>query len=132
MTAAMESRRWFETVQAAWGGEQPDWVRALAVACDEASQAQVARRIGYAPAVVSQVLRNRGYNGGNTRAVETVVRAVLMADEVRCPILAVIPLAACLEHQDRVAAGARGSELRIRLARACPTCSHNRSAIHAQ
>lgn len=130
MTAGQQT--WLRQAEAAWGSGIPDWVRVLATACDGESQARVARRIGYAPAVVSQIIHHRNYNGGNTRAVETQVRAVLMADQVTCPVLATIPLAACLEHQDRVVAGARGSELRIRLSRTCPGCLNNRRAINAQ
>ena len=41
----------------AWGAPLPDWVRALAVACQRASQAAVAKELGRSGAVVSQVLR---------------------------------------------------------------------------
>lgn len=131
MSAPVDPARWTALAREAWGADIPDWVTVLAAACDRESQARAAARISYSPAAVSQILRRR-YNGGATRPVETAVRAALMASQVACPVLDTIALAACLEHQDRAAAGARGSEMRIRLARACPTCPHHRSHLHAQ
>lgn len=124
--------RWVQLAREAWGGGIPDWVLVLAGACDQQqSQAKVAKRIGYSAAAVSQILHHR-YNSGKHQQIETVVRAVLMAEQVRCPVLGLIALAACLEHQDRVAAGVRGSEMRIRLARACPGCANHRRSPNAQ
>ena len=104
--------------------EVPEWIAELARACDREGQAPVARRLGYSPSVVSQVL-SASY-GGDYAAVLQAVRGELMADRVVCPVLGDIALSACLDHQDAVARGVRGSELRIRLSRACPTCTQNR------
>lgn len=45
-----------------WGYEVPDWVLALALACDHASQGKVADRMGVSRAVVNLVLK-RKYKG---------------------------------------------------------------------
>jgi len=66
-----------------WGNAMPDWVIVLAAACDRAPQTEVARRIEYSPAVVSQVLRNT-YKG-NLKRVEFQVRGLLMDQTVKCP-----------------------------------------------
>ncbi|MEQ1696685.1 MAG: hypothetical protein ABL901_12660 [Hyphomicrobiaceae bacterium] len=66
-----------------WGNAMPDWVVALAAACDQAPQTEVARRIEYSPAVVSQVLRNT-YKG-NLKRVEFQVRGLLMEQTLKCP-----------------------------------------------
>ncbi|MEQ1698164.1 MAG: hypothetical protein ABL901_20230 [Hyphomicrobiaceae bacterium] len=66
-----------------WGEAMPDWVVALAAACDQAPQTEVARRIEYSPAVVSQVLRNT-YKG-NLKRVEFQVRGLLMEQTLKCP-----------------------------------------------
>lgn len=104
-----------------WGAALPDWVGALAAACDAAGrQSVVAARLGYSPAVVSQVLK-RDYRG-NYEAVEAAVRARLMAATIECPVLGQILLEDCHDHQRAAQAGARESTLQVRLARACPAC----------
>lgn len=104
-----------------WGVDLPDWVAALASACDESgSQSAVAARLGYSPAVVSQVLKH-DYRG-NYEAVEAAVRARLMAATIECPVLGPILLEDCHDHQRAAQAGARESTLQVRLARACPAC----------
>lgn len=110
--------------QRAWRQEMPEWVGVLAAGCDRHGQTAMAERLGYAPSVVSQVL-SRSYRG-DYGAVEQAVRAALLAERVACPILGDLALADCLDNQDAASRGVRGSELRIRLARACPGCTNNR------
>lgn len=98
-----------------------DWLAALDRACEETSQAAVARRIGYSPAVVSQV--RRGTYRGSLEAVERRVRRALMADSIQCPILGEITGENCLEHQRQGLSTA--SAMRVRLWRACRRCPHN-------
>ncbi|MBF0415624.1 MAG: hypothetical protein HQL79_07635 [Magnetococcales bacterium] len=57
----------------------PDWILALATACDADTQGHVATRIGYSKGVVSQVLK--GIYKGRVDLVEQAVRQYLMEGE---------------------------------------------------
>lgn len=107
--------------RAAWGAALPEWVEALARACDSESQAAVARRLGYSPSVVSQVLGAK--YGAGLGAVETAVRQVFLAAAVACPVLGEITGERCREEQRKPFAAT--SSFRVRLWRACRACSHN-------
>ncbi len=121
MSAAGESAA--ARAAAAWGDDLPGWVAALAAACDRApSQAEVARRIGYSPAVVSTVIKAT-YRGDFTR-VEAAVRAHLMGDTVACPVLGALALAVCRRHA--AAPFPASSPIAARVWQACQTCPHNR------
>ena len=109
------------TARAAWGEALPDWLLVLARACDAGSQADVARSLGYSPAVVSQTLSHK-YRGALGQ-VEARVRQALMAGQLACSILGEINGQRCLEEQRRPFAAT--SSLRVRLWRACRTCPHN-------
>ncbi len=91
MTAAMERAR------AAWGDAMPDWIEAMATACDETSQAKVAKAMGYTPAVVSTLLR-RAY-AADTTNVEKAARGAFMAATVDCPVLGTISARQCVQEQ---------------------------------
>ncbi len=69
----------------AWGQPLPEWMRALAEACDEGTQARAVRAIGYSPPTVNQVLA-RTYKG-NLEAIEGAVRGAYLAMTVACPVL---------------------------------------------
>lgn len=105
---------------------QPDWLVALAEACDEQNQAAAAKRIGYSAATVSFVLNGR-YTGDLT-AVEAAVRDALMRGTVSCPVLGEIPGEDCRKHQaTRYSAS---NPQRIAVFRACRNgCPHSRIAI---
>lgn len=75
-----------EKARAAWGELTPDWVIALAEACNAGTQADVGKRLGYSGSTVSLVLSN-GYQLGDMTRVEQVVRGALMAEDVLCPVL---------------------------------------------
>jgi hypothetical protein len=62
----------------AWGPETPDWVMALALACDESSQGRVALRLGVSTAMVNQVLKLK-YKGRYDR-IEQRVREELFSN----------------------------------------------------
>lgn len=120
-----------ERARAAWGGGLPDWVIALAEACDApgASQAKVAARLGYTPPVVSQLLNAR-YKGDLTRA-ERVVRGAYLAETVPCPVLGDLPVNDCLSHQRADFDGA--NHIRVSLYRACRGgCPHAQQAEDAR
>lgn len=103
--------------------EQPDWMLALREECERTSQAQAARRIGYKPAAVSQVLS--GTYKANTKAIQRAVEGALMSATVDCPVLGTIATDQCLTFQKRPLASAHPA--RVKLARACPACAYRRS-----
>ena len=103
--------------RAAWG-EMPDWIAALATACDSASQGKVADRLGISSAAVNQVLGNK-YQG-RLAGIETRVRGELMKQVVQCPVLGEISSRDCLDHQKRKFKAT--NPLRVKLAQACPVC----------
>lgn len=109
-----------DKARAAWGDDLPDWVEALASACDKSTQAGTARRIGYSPATVSCVLVRR--YAGDTAAVERAVRATILAETADCPELGEIALADCLEWRRRSGDFAATSGLRTRMFAACRAC----------
>jgi hypothetical protein len=109
---------------AAWGGLAPDWLAALAAACDATSGRAVAARLDVSPAAVCRVL---GGTYGNTAAIERRVRTVLMTTRVICPVCGEIEVAACRTNQARPFTAV--NPLFVRLYQACPACPH-READH--
>ncbi len=92
-----------------------EWRERLAEECKRLSQAKVARRIGYSPAVINQVLR--GSYKGDLRAVQKAVEGALMGATVQCPILGELPANRCLEIQAQPFAAT--SPTRVMLHHAC-------------
>lgn len=113
-----------DRAHAAWGADLPDWVRVLAERCDQSSQSQVAREVGYSGAAISCVIR--GKYAGDVRAVEQAVRGAYLRAVVDCPVLGDLPSHQCLEHQRRPFAAT--NRLRVDLYRACQTCPNARRA----
>lgn len=128
MTAATrpEPRTMLEISAEAWGADRPDWVEALARACDETSQVRVGRVIGRSGAVISETLRCR-YKGSLPR-VEEVVRGALMSATVACPALGTLPLNECQLWRARSDAFQGTNSLRVRMFRACNRCPVKRAA----
>lgn len=85
-----------ERAQAAWG-IAPDWIQALAEACDATSQTVVAARIGYSASTISECIANK-YRGDVGRVAEKVGGALLKT-VVDCPILGEIGRDRCLDEQ---------------------------------
>lgn len=108
-------------------GYAPDWIEALAAACDASTGRAVARRLGVSPAAVCRVLAN-AY--GDTGKMERRVRELLMATAVACPVLGDIDAAVCREHQERPYTPINPTY--VRLFRACRTCPHRLEADHDQ
>lgn len=112
-----------DVARAAWGEGMPDWVLALAEACDLLEQRGAAQRIGMSGSVVNETLRNK-YKGRLDR-VEERVRGALMGKTVDCPVLgADLPRNRCLELQARKFAATNPD--RVLLHRTCPTCPNFR------
>ncbi|MCC7082205.1 MAG: hypothetical protein IT530_16150 [Burkholderiales bacterium] len=103
------------TAREAWGASCPDWIFALAQACDLSSQAQVGKRLGVSGAVVNQVLRCR-YAGRMDR-IEARARGELMRATVQCPVMGEISSRQCQDEQRR--AFATTNPQRVRVYHAC-------------
>ena len=110
-------------VRAGWGERRPDWIDALAAACDAASQARVAPRLGYSAATLSYVLA--GSYKGDVAAVERRVRDTLMRRTVTCPVQGAIGGDDCVRNQSLPYSC--HNPQRVALYRACRSgCPHSR------
>ena len=110
--------------EACWNGQAPDWVLALAAACDRETQRKAAERVGFSHTVLSQALRNA--YPGNLSKVEAAVRGAFMAGTVPCPVLGEIGTDACVAHQARKLAALGANPDHVRLYRACRGgCPHS-------
>lgn len=112
----MKGRTALDVVRDRWGAAAPAWVIALARACDEpdTSHQDVAQRLGRSNSAISRILNN---SYGNTAAMECLVRAVLMAGGVACPVLGEIEQTRCQEEQGRPFAATNA--VRVKLYQAC-------------
>lgn len=88
----------------------PPWLVALRKACDESSQAAVARLFGYSPAVINQVLK--GTYKGDVKRVQRLAESHYFGTTVDCPwYRGAIPVHQCLAAQKRTAAEVRNHPL---------------------
>ncbi|MEO0496293.1 MAG: transcriptional regulator [Pseudomonadota bacterium] len=115
--------------QAAWGTdgrEVPDWVLALAEACNDSSQIKAAKRVQVGSSTVSQVLS--ATYPGDLKAMKQRVVDALMQPIVVCPVLGEISREKCTQWQS-LPWGASDS-MRVRVYQACRAgCPHARSHI---
>lgn len=116
-----------ELATQAWGHPLPDWIEALALACERSSQAQVAKVLGRSGAVVSQVLR-RCY-GADMARIEERVRGVYLDGRVICPALGELPANECQDWRGKARVFAVGNPLRTRMFRACKSCPRNQKEV---
>lgn len=86
-----------DKIKVLWGGSPPDWIEALARACDQHGQRGIGRRLRYSAATVNLVL-NRRYRGDTSR-IELSVRGVLMRATVQCPVVGELATDLCQAHQ---------------------------------
>lgn len=108
-----------------WGDALPDWVLVLAEEASRSSGIAVAQRLGYSPAVITQVIYST-YTG-NLGGVEQKVRGAYMGAVVMCPVLDEIGRDRCLKEQKKKFAVT--SAVRTKLFRACRSgCPHSRLA----
>jgi hypothetical protein len=110
----------------AWGDTPPDWIIALADACNASSQNQVAKKIGRSAALISTVLRCK-YEG-DMAAVEDRIRGALMRQTTDCPALGEIELHVCHDWRVRSRRFAGNNALNVTMYRACARCPRNRKA----
>ncbi|MES0879674.1 transcriptional regulator [Roseibium sp. SCP14] len=112
-----------EKANAAWAGTPPDWVAELAHMATVKGLNNVAERLGYSSAVVSQTISNK-YRG-NLSKVEDRVRGALMGEKVACPVAGLIGRDKCLDNQ--ALPRAITNSVRTRLYRACRnSCPYSR------
>lgn len=112
-----------ERARAAWGEDMPDWVHALAMACERSSQVKVAKALDRSGAVVSQIL-GRTYLASTAR-IEERVRGVYLRGTVMCPAMDELPLQECQDWRAKSAQFVMGNPLRQRMYRACRACPRN-------
>lgn len=92
----------------------PDWVAALASACDASGLRATAARLGVSPALVSLTIGNQQRS---TEMIEPRVRSRIMAPMRACPELGLIEEAACLHQQAQPLV--TSNPARLALYRAC-------------
>lgn len=108
-------------VKNCWGDDAPEWVVNLAKSCDEASQKDMASKIGRSSALINQVLQKK-YPGRLDRVEADVVR-VLNDCPITCPLLGQITPSQCLNNQKLPYSGANHQS--VALFRACRKCPNN-------
>ncbi|WP_322895206.1 MULTISPECIES: hypothetical protein [unclassified Yoonia] len=113
----------FEIAVEAWGHDMPEWVNVLAKACAASSQSKVAKRLGYAAAVVSQILRNK--YAGKVDNVRARVEGVLMGATLECPALGLLPLHECQDWRKKAKVFSNANHQRVVMYRACSNCPNN-------
>jgi hypothetical protein len=113
--------------RAAWTAaghdDAPDWVLALAEACNATSQKAVAARLGYSGSVVSQALACR--YAGDIGTLTERVRGAYMQETVLCPVLGEVGRDRCLQEQREPFRAT--SSMRAQLYHACRNrCPHSK------
>lgn len=99
-----------------------DWIDELRSACQRLGQKEIAKRIGYSSAVISQVVNGK-YPGDLSR-VQAQVEGALMKRVVDCPMLGDITLDVCRGHQSRKFSTT--NPMRVQMYRACrANCPHS-------
>lgn len=119
-----------DTAREFWGEGIPDWVEALARACDETSQNKVAARLERSASLVSNIIRNR--YPADTSAVEDIVRGTYMRAMVECPVWGEIGTHRCRKYRARLRAGAPVNTEEAIMRNACTRCPRNREVEDAK
>ncbi|KJS43529.1 MAG: hypothetical protein VR71_10045 [Roseovarius sp. BRH_c41] len=109
-----------DTAREFWGEALPDWVAALAEACDRDSQNKVARRMERSASLVSSILRNR-YQA-DTSLVEDLVRGHFMKATVACPVQGEIGLQVCRKWRGKARHFENVNSQTVTMYRACNRC----------
>ena len=109
----------------AWGKALPDWVRVLAVKCDElGSQARVAGELGYKNASTINQVIGRTNQALRLDRVEANVRGVYMQATVTCPVLGQLSTRDCQDNQVKARTFRASNPLRRALFIECKVCPH--------
>ena len=99
---------------AAWGVNMPDWIKALAEACDEAGLRKTALKLNASPAIVSLAISNKREK---LDFIKAKVEAVLMVTMVACPVRGIMGRDECLREQAKPFSSVNPQ--RVQLYRAC-------------
>ncbi len=99
------------------------WLDILRQQAEGKTQAEIARELGYSPAVVSQVLGGR-YQGSLDNVAARVASMYGVGGQVQCPELGVIAPGRCADSYERAhRPGIRpGNPQTARLAKRCRGC----------
>ena len=109
-----------------WGEKLPDWVAALAAACDRlGSQGKVGKQLGISDSAVNQAL-GRSNPALRLDRIEQKVRGEFMRQTVICPVLGEISTRDCLDYQQRKFRPTNPA--RVALFKACKTCPNREGA----
>lgn len=112
--------------RAKWNGLPPDWIVVLAEECDLTSQRRVAARLQIDAGIVNRLISNS--YGASVAKFEQIVRGVLMAKEVDCPVLGAIASDRCIREQGLKKTYA--NPLRPRIYDACRSgCKNSRLGV---
>lgn len=95
-----------------------DRMKLLREMCDKHSQAEVARRLGYKPSTICQILS--GEYGGNPGRVLTRCEEVYGSSVIECPYLGEISMGKCAEMRKRPAAAVNPDW--VKMLRRCKKC----------
>jgi hypothetical protein len=109
-----------DTAREFWGAGIPDWVEALALACDRTSQNKVAQEIGRSGSLVSNILRAR--YPADTGVVEDLVRGHFMRESVECPVMGTIGKQVCRKWRGRTRQFQNVNHQYVTMYRACNRC----------
>ena len=97
------------------------WIEQLRAECEKTSQAVVAKQMGYAASVISQVLK--GTYRGNPAQVRLAFTEHYGGLSVQCPVMGEMPTQSC--RRFRTELHIRTSNMRAQFAQACPKCAQN-------
>jgi hypothetical protein len=106
--------------RAGWGDDMPDWVMALARACERSTQTKVAQALDRSPAVISNVLA-RTYAASMDR-IEERVRGVYLNGKVICPEKGDLPLQECQDWREKAKRFQMGNPQRTLMFGVCRKC----------
>lgn len=118
------SKDWVAKARQSWGASLPDWIEELAKFANATSAAAAARRLQRSPSTISQLIANT-YRAKDISKIETLVRGVLMQENVDCPEAGLIRRDRCLREQETPFNAS--SPHRVAMYRACRSgCPHSR------
>lgn len=103
--------------------EPADWLIELATLADREGLGGAEKVIGYSRSAISNVIN--GKYPGDVGRIEQMVRGVLLAETVNCPVLGSMARNVCLDWQKRPYTDA--SALHIRMHRSCKVCPNRRT-----
>lgn len=87
-----------QRVHEAWGQSAPEWMQALARACDAHTLRKVAAMLKVSPALVSLNLRRQS---NASELLEKRVKSRIMVSLIHCPVLGLIDAPTCMTEQEQ-------------------------------